>query len=252
MKNSNDSSQDPRQLIYDMCNFFRYEDEKNLTNQVEKLEEAIKLIKRIHLNEPDRGDGPFIFHLLRVATRCHHLGVTNVEIIISALLHASVKNQAKKLYDPKKSDNILDIRNGALSEIRQMFGENVKKWVSLLTSPNWSRIEDQEERCMLYMKYVENIIQTSQEAGFIEMCNFWEDILSLEKISDQLLKRRLCRKYEPVFPLFILAIKHNKLIKLSEKKKNEILNDLNNSLVVNTRELFGYQYDKNPNLFSFK
>src|SRR5262245_39376058 len=62
-----------------------------------RLEEALELAARLHRHQR-RVREPYLNHLLRVAIRIiHYYGVTDVDIIIAALLHDSVEDHPFEL-----------------------------------------------------------------------------------------------------------------------------------------------------------
>jgi (p)ppGpp synthase/HD superfamily hydrolase len=63
-----------------------------------RVQDAMVLALEIHKNQRPRPDGPYLYHILRVINRIvEEYMITDPELVIAALLHDSVEDQAEKL-----------------------------------------------------------------------------------------------------------------------------------------------------------
>src|ERR1044071_9612039 len=111
-----------------------FDDENRL-----RIDSALHLMLEVHADQADRVDGtPYVEHPLSVgATVLALQEEKDADIIIAALLHDSVEDQAAKL--AKKAGqygSALADQDVALSYISSRFGQRVAKIVTALTNPD--------------------------------------------------------------------------------------------------------------------
>lgn len=224
------------ELFHKLCHFeFITRSQKN-----EQLVRGVyDLISKLHKDEPNRPDGPYVNHLLRVAIICLEFGANDIDVIVAALLHRSVEDQAEKLSQKMPSFmNCSDpIRAGALMEIGIMFGEVVEKHVTSLTSPDLSCMSEGQDKKKLYNEHINNLIKVDSRAALIKLADFYDKALNLGDIQDEKLRRQLCERYKPIFEIFMSAVCNQKIAFLDIKKIQKIMKELNHGYSFVKQEL---------------
>lgn len=197
------------------------------------------LVCRIHANEPDRPDGPYINHLLRVAIICLEFGANDINIIVAALLHRSAEDQAEQLNTRMVSflNSADPIRTGALMEIGEMFGQIVEQYVTGLTNPDLTCIAEGKDKQKIYIGHVDELVKNDPKASLIKLADFYDKALLLTEIKDNKLRRLLCERYKPIFEIFISALLNKKIAFLDVKKTQKILKDLRSGYAFVKQEL---------------
>lgn len=174
------------------------------------LAKAINLALELHSHQPARPDGPYFNHLLRVAAFLFECGCKNINIITAALLHDSIEDQSNKIL--KKYTLLFpDSQNGTSKEragayLSLEFGTVVGTYVFYLTNPDWSDIPSKEERNKLYFLHVKEIIENKPDIAIIKLADFCDNSLDLQLVDNYQMRLRYCKKYLPIFPLFINAL----------------------------------------------
>jgi hypothetical protein len=200
-----------------------------------KIEEAINLALEIHKDQRPRPDGPYINHILRVSQRIvEDFGIKDPELVIAALLHDSVEDQAKKLAQFVTGMEAASEREKALLFIKNTFGQRVERIVSKLSNPG---LEGQslsaEEENVIYEEHVKEAIKDIDVLP-VKLADFLDNTLNWETVEDRL-RFRWSKKYLPVMEIFLEKIDAAKNI-LSPEKIIEIKNHL--SLLINQTEDF--------------
>jgi len=136
----NDFVVDTKSKLSKNINLFIDSNDEYTTEQKEhykkKVEEAMNLALEIHKDQKPRPDGPYVNHILRVSNRIvEEYGIKDPELVISALLHDSVEDQAKKLAELVTNTENISEREKALLFVKNNFGERVSKIVSKLSNP---------------------------------------------------------------------------------------------------------------------
>lgn len=192
------------------------------------VRKAYDLVCRIHENEPDRPDGPYINHLLRVAIICLEFGAYDINIVIAALLHRSAEDQAEKLNKQMVSFAISNdpIRTGALMEIGEMFGRVVEQYVTGLTNPDLTCTPEGKDKQKVYIEHTDELVKQDSKAALIKLADFYDKALVLSEIKEIKLRKILCVRYKPIFEIFIPALLNKKIAFLDTKKIQRISKEL--------------------------
>ena len=214
------------------------------------FEEALYLALEIHGDQKPRPDGPYIDHILRVSSRLiNEYGIKDIELVIAALLHDSVEDQAKKLALLVENSDSISEREKALFFVKNKFGERVAKIVSKLSNPEpetegMSAIEKNN----IYKEHVKEAIEDS-DVFPIKLSDFSDNALNLEAVNDPSRRLKLSKKYLPVMEVFIERLKSaqnilskekitsmtNRLMSVIENTKT-FINEQENSLNINSKE----------------
>ncbi|MFZ2310900.1 MAG: hypothetical protein WAW11_05145 [Patescibacteria group bacterium] len=225
-----------QELFNKLCHFdFIKRSHKN----EELIRKVYNLICQLHKDEPDRLDGPYINHLLRVAIICLEFGANDINIIVAALLHRSAEDQADKLNKQMVSfaSSNDPIRTGALIEIGNMFGSVVEQYVTGLTNPDLTCTPEGKDKQKVYIKHVDELVKNDPKASLIKLADFYDKALPLTEIKDSKLRRLLCERYKSIFEIFISALSNKKIAFLDVKKTQKILKDLRNGYTFVKQEL---------------
>lgn len=104
-----------------------------------KITDALVLMAELHKDQKPRPDGPYMDHPLAVATNVlAHMAEKDPEIVIAALLHDTVEDQASKLAD--KATNPQEgasTEETALGVIEEKYGPGVRETVAALSNPDF-------------------------------------------------------------------------------------------------------------------
>ncbi len=192
-----------------------------------KIKDALELALEIHKDQKPRPDGPYVNHILRVSNRIiEEYGIKDPELVIAALLHDSVEDQAEKLALLVNDTTLTSNREKALLSIKNNFGERVEKIVLKLSNPEpESEGLSPEEKNIIYKKHVEEAIEDSDVLP-IKLSDFSDNALNLEAVSDPIRRLKLSKKYLPVMEVFIDRLDNAQDILTPEKiieTKNHLL-----------------------------
>ncbi len=203
-------------------------------DQRQRIEEALLLSCEVHADQADRSDGtPYVEHPLQVANNVlEALEEPDAEVIIAALLHDSVEDQAKKLAQKLQPDvSKTHYEYVALRYIDERFGERVAKIVAALTNPDFDEaLADNghditaENKNKLYMHHVTEAIE-DPDVLLIKLFDFAENTLRLHEVVDVSRRLYLARKYTPVIDVFIARLQRGDH-GMKQSVANELLEQL--------------------------
>jgi hypothetical protein len=228
VKGDEESNLPQKELVYDTelkMKFLSNLERIGLSDS-EEIKSAMNTALEIHKDQKPRPDGPYVNHIMRVSNRIiEEYGIQDSKIIISALLHDSVEDQAKKLAEMVSNTEITSERDKALIFIKDNFGERVQKIVSKLSNPEpETEGLSPEQKNSIYKDHVKEIIEDSDVLP-IKLSDFSDNALNLEAVSDPVRRLKLSKKYLPVMEIFIERLKSAQDI-LSEEKITEMINRL--------------------------
>ena len=189
-----------------------------------KCVEALNLAISLHLDQHARTDGPYVNHILRVATRiAEYFEIIDLEILIGAMLHDSVEDQARKisaLFAKGGSE-----QENALEYIKYQFGDRVSIIVSGVTNDETEEevLEEAEEN----KRYVEHVVKMikNPDVFYVKLSDFFDNGMNIDNTIDKELQHERAQKYYPLFQIFIDRIQEGD-INMSQEKKAEIINRL--------------------------
>jgi (p)ppGpp synthase/HD superfamily hydrolase len=215
-----------RQELFNKLCHYDYIKRSKVNDQL--VRKAYDLVCRIHINEPDRPDGPYINHLLRVAIICLEFGANDINIVVAALLHRSAEDQAEKINTKMVSflNSADPIRTGALMEIGDMFGHAVEQYVTRLTNPDLTCTPEGVDKQKVYIEHTDELVKQDPKAALIKLADFYDKALVLSEIKDIKLRKTLCVRYKPIFEIFIPALSNKKIAFLDAKKTKRISKEL--------------------------
>lgn len=186
-----------------------------------RTEEALRLMCEVHADQTPRPDGvPYVEHPLEVAREVlKSLEEPDSELVIAALLHDSVEDQAAKLAAKLGSHENQNEETRALRYIGDRFGVRVAGVVSLLTKPDFEaelkakgKEVNRENKNELYATHIEAAIQ-DPDVFPVKLFDFAKNALQLANVTDPARRLRLTRKYLPVVEIFIQHLQKDRLVK---------------------------------------
>ena len=206
----------------------------------ERILSALELMLYLHCNQEDRLDGkPYIIHPLEVADDLvNKYEINDADLVVGALLHDSVEDQADKLLNIKPSDEDLEEANKeelqelAFAEIGNLYGERVENMVRGLTNPNFNKMmeelelkEIKKEKRELYKEHIEEAIK-DPNVFVIKLSDF---IRNAGNVPEEEKKREhFIKKYGPVIKeVFIPAFEEMPEDHPLYKKRDDIMTELN-------------------------
>jgi (p)ppGpp synthase/HD superfamily hydrolase len=161
------------------------------------LNDALTLAARLHA-EQSRVREPYLNHLLRVAIRiiCYYQ-VTDVEVLVAALLHDSVEDQPWHLVgQPDKVGPPPTER--ALEVLAQRYGARVATLVSAVTNPEYDPARSSDDQ---YREHVVEALEHEPWARVIKVSDFTDNGVGLIHTLGPKVPR-LATKYRPLVPVF--------------------------------------------------
>jgi len=186
-----------------------------------EIYDALLLMMTLHIDQKDRLEGtPYVSHPLFVAHRVIEMqGTPDKEVLISAILHDSVEDQADKLaeFAGEEGKGLSEI-DAAYIEIENKYGKRVSETLSKLSNPDFDAILAEqgitkempnyaEMKNTLYKDHVAEAIEDLDVLP-IKLADFSENTSRLadfpvdsEAGSKQ--REKLIKKYLPVMKVFI-------------------------------------------------
>jgi (p)ppGpp synthase/HD superfamily hydrolase len=219
-----------KKKLLNSTDLFIDSNEKYTSSQKErykkKVGEALILALKIHKDQRPRPDGPYVNHILRVSNRIvEEYGIKDPELVMAALLHDSVEDQAKKLAQFVPNVELITERKKALLFVKNTFGERVSKIVSKLSNPEQETEGlSSEQENSIYKEHVRKAIEDADVLP-IKLSDFSDNALNLEAVDDRLRRLKLSKKYLPVMEVFIERLKIAQNV-LAEEKITEMTNRL--------------------------
>ncbi|MFM2153258.1 MAG: Bifunctional (p)ppGpp synthase/hydrolase RelA [Pseudomonadota bacterium] len=188
--------------------------------EVERLRvrDAMELSFETHRLQKPRPDGtPYVDHPLSVALSLMASGTRpNVDLVVAALLHDSVEDQAPRLCQlllgthPDKAS----VEKESLAALADRFGPRAAEIVAHLTNPDFDALvagleapERTVRKNAIYAHHVLALIDSDPEAFVIKFSDFTENALSLDRVSDPLRRAKLQRKYGPVVEGIVVRLR---------------------------------------------
>ncbi len=223
-------------------------------NDSAEIYNALDLMIELHSDQrPYSGDRPYIGHPLAVAADLlNNYGIKDKELIIAGLLHDAVEDQSLKLQEKRfkrlnNSDSLgPSPEHDALLEIRDLFGQRVKKIVARLTNPNFKKIiidlkheGIDKTRDELYAAHVSEAISDT-DTFIVKFADFMFNAEAISKLPEKSKdekerKQKFKHKYGPVLKKVFLPA----FIKM---KKDQPMYPHKKEIIVKLREVIESQY----------
>ena len=170
---------------------------------------ARDLMLQAHFAQAPRPEGqPYINHPLEVALAvATDLGCERSEVVIAALLHDVVEDQAALAVSLLGGEATAEPRRAALDALGRRFGERVAELVARLTNPDFARLAAAgtvsgetiaAAKNRLYKEHVLDIYAGDPEAFAVKFADLSCNALRLDQLQEGRRKDRLRAKYGPV------------------------------------------------------
>ncbi|WP_433040117.1 HD domain-containing protein [Dactylosporangium sp. CS-033363] len=158
----------------------------------DRLAAALELAGELH-REDRRVREPYVNHLLRVAIRImHHYEVSDVDVIVAAVLHDTVEDHPDELAD--KDDATIE---EAVAELAKRFGDRVARLVAAVTNPEYDPSYDKHEQ---YREHVRTSLDGEPWARVIKLSDFTDNGVGVIHTTGPKVER-LATKYRPMVPV---------------------------------------------------
>ncbi len=172
----------------------------------QKMIKGLALALSLHSDQKDRTDGSYVNHIMRVAERIiNTFHIHDVEIILAALLHDSIEDQAAKLAKLVERVGAQE-QELALAYIQEQFGEEVARIVFELTNPQEMDMDNPdftpEEKNRRYVEHVATIIE-DPKVFYVKFSEFSDNGLNIEYLQDKSLQKKFAKRYIPLYQVYI-------------------------------------------------
>jgi (p)ppGpp synthase/HD superfamily hydrolase len=135
----------------------------------EQLIKAQQFSDKYHAQQRRADGAPYMNHIFRVVIRImHHYQVKDLEVILAALLHDVVEDQAKAITG---IDDKAAAKEPAFGVIAAEFGPGVEELVRAVSNPEFEG-EDWHEQ---YREHVIHLLKTNPRAGIIKISDFTDN-----------------------------------------------------------------------------
>jgi (p)ppGpp synthase/HD superfamily hydrolase len=164
-----------------------------------------------HLRQRPRPNGvPYLEHVTSVAARVSTWSEHSATLVVAALLHDAVEDQAPALAE-RCPDSDASVEERAFQAVRWRFGDRVEALLQQLTNPDFARLLESEHglahgtpafnagKCALYALHFVALFHDDEDAALIKLADFCDNALEvgvLEQSSPDTY-RWLVRKYGP-------------------------------------------------------
>ncbi|MDG4789503.1 HD domain-containing protein [Micromonospora sp. WMMD1102] len=177
---------------------FRLETERFDPAERARLAAALELAGTLHRDDR-RVREPYLNHLLRVAIRiiCYY-AVTDVDVIVAALLHDAVEDHPAELAGRPAGTTGPATTEAALAEVARRFNPRVARLIAAVTNPEYDPALDRDEQ---YRAHLAESLDREPWARVIKMSDFTDNGVGvIHTTGDKV--HRSARKYRPLVPLF--------------------------------------------------
>ncbi|MGN9910525.1 HD domain-containing protein [Phytohabitans sp. LJ34] len=155
----------------------------------DRLTEALELAAHLHRDDR-RTREPYLNHLLRVAIRImSHYGVTDVDVLVAALLHDTVEDHPEELGGDAEA---------ALAELARRFNPRVADLVRAVTNPEYDPGRDRHEQ---YRAHVAESLDRHPWARVIKVSDFTDNGVGVIHTTGPKVHSS-ATKYRPLVPVF--------------------------------------------------
>ncbi|MEO3820519.1 HD domain-containing protein [Plantactinospora sp. B24E8] len=176
---------------------FELEVERFDPAQRDRLGAALELAARLHRDDR-RVREPYLNHLLRVAIRIIvYYRVTDVDVIVAALLHDAVEDHPAELADLPADSSRSAATEAALAEVARRFNPRVARLVAAVTNPEYAPDRDRDEQ---YRAHLAESLEREPWARVIKISDFTDNGVGVIHTTGDKVPRS-ARKYRPLLPL---------------------------------------------------
>ncbi len=174
---------------------FRLEAERFTPAEQTRLAAALDLAGTLHRDDR-RVREPYLNHLLRVAIRiiCYY-SVTDVDVIVAALLHDAVEDHPAELAG-RDGGSHTELTEAAIAELARRFNPRVAELVRSVTNPEYDPERDRNEQ---YRMHVTESLERDPWARVIKVSDFTDNGVGVIHTTYEK-AHRSATKYRPLVP----------------------------------------------------
>jgi (p)ppGpp synthase/HD superfamily hydrolase len=160
------------------------------------VEEAARWAVDLHAGQR-RTREPYLNHVLRVAIRIlAYYRVTDVDVVVAALLHDAVEDQPWRMIG-REPDDGPPPHQEALTVLAERFGPRTARLVKALTNPIYDPDRDADEQ---YREHVRDALTAEPWARVVKLSDFTDNGVGvLYAVGPKV--ERAARKYTPLVPV---------------------------------------------------
>jgi (p)ppGpp synthase/HD superfamily hydrolase len=160
------------------------------------VEDATRWAAALHA-EQRRTREPYLNHVLRVTIRilCYYR-VTDVDVVVAALLHDAVEDQPWAILD-RLEDDTPPPHAAALAVIAGRYGDRAARLVEALTNPIYDPARDADEQ---YREHVKEALTAEPWARVVKLSDFTDNGAGVVHAVGPKVERA-ARKYTPLVPI---------------------------------------------------
>lgn len=171
------------------------------------IEDAIADMCFLHEGQTRSDGSPYLLHPLEVARRVMMDFLSSMDVVIAALLHDSLEDQASKILDIKKVESSFvpgsdEEKQAAVDLIRSYYGERVEAILTKLTNPSFLKNGSEEEWLSHYRAHVQRAIE-DKDALIVKLADFMHNLECTCAMAESDQKELYLRKYLPLIGVFI-------------------------------------------------
>jgi hypothetical protein len=171
---------------------FRLEIQRFPAPDRDRLAAALDLAADLHRDDR-RVREPYLNHLLRVSIRImHHYEVSDVEVIVAAVLHDTVEDHPAELAGRPGATTA-----EALAVLAERFGERTARLVAAVTNPEYDPSSDRNEQ---YREHLRESLGREPWARVIKVSDFTDNGVGVIHTTGPKVERS-ATKYRPMVPV---------------------------------------------------
>ena len=158
----------------------------------DRLATALDLAAELHRDDR-RVREPYLNHLLRVAIRImHHYEVSDVDVIVAAVLHDTVEDHPDELAGRPAATSA-----DALAVLAERYGARTARLVGAVTNPVYDPSHDRHEQ---YREHVRQSLDREPWARVIKVSDFTDNGVGVIHTTGPKVQRS-ATKYRPMVPV---------------------------------------------------
>jgi (p)ppGpp synthase/HD superfamily hydrolase len=160
------------------------------------VEDAATWAAQLHAAQR-RTREPYLNHVLRVAIRilCYYR-VTDVDVVVAALLHDAVEDQPWAIVG-RAADDGPPPHDAALAVVASRYGDRAARLVEALTNPVYDPARDADEQ---YLEHLKEALAVEPWARVVKLSDFTDNGAGvIHAVGPRV--ERAARKYTPLIPI---------------------------------------------------
>lgn len=194
----------------------------NSVNQIatdeehDKVVQALVIASTLHINDfrhsprSNLVKPPYMEHVLRVAIRpIKYFNITDINVVITALLHDTVEDHAKDFFSDPELDETL-ARDMMIEHFSYQFSTEIADSISRLTNPVIDPNTPKTVKQEMYREHVQQSTKNNSMALIVKVSDFIDNAGSLHVThatkKNSPATKHLVDKYTPLTEYFVNAV----------------------------------------------